>query len=164
MIHPLTRFSVKGAIWYQGESNTHNPDKYSFRFPSMVNDWRRSWGNDDLGFYFVQLANYMEADAAVSKKDFRHKISLCKKESKETKHWLRMIAKANPGKEDDCRLICNEAQELTLIFSSILLPKKGQDPRKWMVSFCLLAHSAKFQANNECVWHCCLTFHFAFLI
>ncbi len=71
-------------------------------------------------------ANYMEADAAVSKKDFRHKISLCKKESKETKHWLRMIAKANSGKEEDCRSLWNEAQELTLIFSSILLPKKNK--------------------------------------
>lgn len=70
-------------------------------------------------------ANYMEADAAESKKDFRHKIALCKKESKETKHWLRMIAKANPGKKEDCRLLWNEAQELTLIFSSILIIKKG---------------------------------------
>jgi len=69
-------------------------------------------------------ANYMEADGAESKKDFRHKIALCKKESKETKHWLRMIAKANPDKKDECRSIWNEAQELTLIFSSILLPKK----------------------------------------
>jgi four helix bundle protein len=43
-------------------------------------------------------ANYMEADGAESKKDFRHKISSCKKEAKETKHWLRMIAKANPSR------------------------------------------------------------------
>jgi four helix bundle protein len=71
-------------------------------------------------------ANYMEADAAESKKDFRHKLALCKKESKETKHWLRMIAKANPGKKEDCRLLWNEAQEITLIFSSILLPKKDK--------------------------------------
>jgi len=69
-------------------------------------------------------ANYMEADGAESKKDFRHKIALCKKESKETKHWLRMLAKANPDKKDECRTIWNEAQELTLIFSAILLPRK----------------------------------------
>ena len=43
-------------------------------------------------------ANYMEADAAESKKDFRHKIGICRKEAKETMHWLRMIAKANPNK------------------------------------------------------------------
>ncbi len=69
-------------------------------------------------------ANYMEADGAESKKDFQHKISICKKESKETKHWLRMIAKANPNRRDECQKLWREAQELTLIFSSILLPKK----------------------------------------
>jgi len=69
-------------------------------------------------------ANYMEADGAESKKDFRHKISICKKESKETKHWLRMIVKANPNRRDECQKLSREAEELTLIFSSILLPKK----------------------------------------
>jgi four helix bundle protein len=69
-------------------------------------------------------ANYMEADGAESKKDFQHKISICKKESKETKHWLRMIAKANPNRQDECQKLLREAQELSLIFSSILLPKK----------------------------------------
>ncbi len=71
-------------------------------------------------------ANYMEADGAASRKDFRHKIAICKKESKETKHWLRMIARANPGKKDECRKLWNEAQELTLIFPSILLPKRNK--------------------------------------
>ena len=66
-------------------------------------------------------ANYEEADGAESKKDFRHKIAICKKESKETKHWLRMIARANPKRKDECMVLWHEAQELTLIFSSILL-------------------------------------------
>ncbi len=65
-------------------------------------------------------ANYMEADCAITKKDFKHKISLCRKESKETKHWLRMIAKANPKHKIPCRVLWQEAQELTLIFSSII--------------------------------------------
>ncbi|MBM4166044.1 MAG: four helix bundle protein [Ignavibacteria bacterium] len=69
-------------------------------------------------------ANYMEADGAESKKDFYHKIALCKKESKETMHWLRMIAKANPTKKDECRTLWKESHELTLIFSSIILKKK----------------------------------------
>lgn len=69
-------------------------------------------------------ANYMEADGAESKKDFRHRISICKKEAKETKHWLRMIAKANPSRRDECQKLLKEAQELSLIFSSILLPRK----------------------------------------
>jgi len=66
----------------------------------------------------------MEADGAESKKDFQHKISICKKEAKGTKHWLRMIAKANPDKQDECQKLLREAQEITLIFSSILLPRK----------------------------------------
>jgi len=69
-------------------------------------------------------ANYMEADGAESKKDFQHKISICKKEAKETKHWLRMIATANPGRQADCQALSNEAHELALIFSSILLARK----------------------------------------
>lgn len=69
-------------------------------------------------------ANYMEADAAESKKDFKHKIGLCKKESKETMHWLRMIARANPNKVDVCRKLWKEVHELTLIFSTILKGKK----------------------------------------
>jgi len=71
-------------------------------------------------------ANYAEADGADSKKDFNYKISLCKKESKETKHWCRMIAKANPGKKSECKILWAEAQELTLIFSSILRSKKSK--------------------------------------
>jgi four helix bundle protein len=72
-------------------------------------------------------ANYMEADGAESKKDFRHKIALCKKEAKETKHWIRMIAKANPDRKKECKKIWQEAQELTLIFSTILnTSRKGK--------------------------------------
>lgn len=69
-------------------------------------------------------ANYMEADAAESKKDFQHKIGICRKESKETMHWLRMIAKANPTKENECRKLWQEVHELVLIFSSILKQKE----------------------------------------
>jgi epoxyqueuosine reductase len=70
-------------------------------------------------------ANYMEADGAESKKDFRHKIAICKKEAKETQHWLRMVQKANPHKAVECHKLWQEAHELTLIFSSILLSKKN---------------------------------------
>lgn len=68
-------------------------------------------------------ANYMEADGAESKKDFRHKIGICKKEAKETMHWFRMVAKANPDKSKECGILWKEAHELALIFSSILLSK-----------------------------------------
>jgi len=65
-------------------------------------------------------ANYCEADACNSKKDFRHKISICKKESKETRYWLRIVADSNPEQKERCRELWKESQELLLIFSSIL--------------------------------------------
>jgi four helix bundle protein len=64
-------------------------------------------------------ANYGEADSAVSKKDFKNKIGFCRKESKETKHWLRMLARSNPEKADTCRKLWKEAHEFVLIFSKI---------------------------------------------
>ena len=72
-------------------------------------------------------ANYNEADGAESKKDFRHKIGICRKESKESRFWLRMIARANSDRKEDCRELWCEAQELTLIFSSILSRRKQSD-------------------------------------
>jgi four helix bundle protein len=64
-------------------------------------------------------ANYCEADDAISGKEFRQKIGTCKKEARETKHWLRMLAAAEPGKADAARVLWKEAQELLLIFASI---------------------------------------------
>ena len=64
-------------------------------------------------------ANYCEANGASSKKDFINKIYICKKEAKETKYWLRILAMAVPEKVEKCRDLWREAQELTLIFSKI---------------------------------------------
>ena len=64
-------------------------------------------------------ANYCEANDAESPKDFRHKIGLCRKESHETKYWLRMIAVAEPGAKDEARKSWKEAKELNLIFGAI---------------------------------------------
>lgn len=65
-------------------------------------------------------ANYCEADSAHSKKDFLHKISICKKEARETMHWLRMVAVATPDLKDESRMLWQEVKELMLIFSAIL--------------------------------------------
>jgi four helix bundle protein len=64
-------------------------------------------------------ANYCEADEAVSKKEFRCKIGLCKKEAKETKFFIRMMAKAVPDRAEDLRLLWREAHELHMIFAAI---------------------------------------------
>lgn len=65
-------------------------------------------------------SNYCEADCAESKKDFEHKLGICKKEAKETKHWLRMIAKAVPELKIEARKLWQEANELNLIFTAIV--------------------------------------------
>lgn len=65
-------------------------------------------------------ANYCEADDDESKKDFRHKIALCRKEARETKYWLRMIAKAMPAQKTQARQLWKEAKELHLIFVAIV--------------------------------------------
>ncbi len=65
-------------------------------------------------------ANYVEADCAESKKDFEHKMGICKKESKESKHWLRMCAKAAPELKQEARRLWREANELNLIFVTIV--------------------------------------------
>lgn len=66
-------------------------------------------------------ANYMEANGASSKQDFRNKIFICKKEAQETKHWLRMMAKCIPEKAEEIRSLWNECQQLTMIFQKITM-------------------------------------------
>lgn len=69
-------------------------------------------------------ANYMEANAASSRRDFKNKIFICKKEAQETMHWLRMITECEPGKKDDARILWKEAQEFTFIFGKIVSSMK----------------------------------------
>ena len=64
MIAPLTPLAIRGAIWYQGESNAGAAFQYRTLFPAMIRDWRRAWGRGDFPFLFVQLANYMARAAA----------------------------------------------------------------------------------------------------
>ena len=72
-------------------------------------------------------ANYCEADDACSKKDFVNKIYLCKKESSENKHWLRMIIKAEESLSKEAKRYLDEARELNLIFDSIINKCKKKD-------------------------------------
>jgi four helix bundle protein len=69
-------------------------------------------------------ANYCEANGASSKKDFRNKIHICKKEAQETKHWLRMLSTAAPEKADEARKLWKEAQELSMILGKIAVSSK----------------------------------------
>jgi sialate O-acetylesterase len=62
MIHPLIPYTIRGALWYQGESNARRAWQYRTSFPLMINDWRKRWGQGDFPFYFVQLATYNYAN------------------------------------------------------------------------------------------------------
>jgi sialate O-acetylesterase len=57
----LIPYTLRGAIWYQGESNAGRAAEYRTLFPALIRDWRRHWGLGDFSFYFVQLANYQHA-------------------------------------------------------------------------------------------------------
>ena len=58
MIHPLLNLSIRGAIWYQGESNASRAHEYARLFPDMIMDWREHWDQGEFPFFFVQLAAY----------------------------------------------------------------------------------------------------------
>ena len=58
MIHPLCPFALRGAIWYQGESNASEGKLYTERMKALVGGWRQLWGEGDFPFYFVQIAPY----------------------------------------------------------------------------------------------------------
>lgn len=63
MLAPLLKSSIKGVIWYQGESNTGRPQEYMSLFPALIRDWRKQFQQGNFPFIYVQLANFMEARA-----------------------------------------------------------------------------------------------------
>ena len=75
-------------------------------------------------------ANYMEANGASSKKDFKNKIHICKKEAKETMHWLRMLAKAYEKVSSECRELWQETKGYAKVFSSIIGTINGNQESK----------------------------------
>ncbi len=61
MIHPLKPYSIKGAIWYQGEANSRSVDQAEFyqrQLTELISSWRYDWHDAEMPFYIVQLANY----------------------------------------------------------------------------------------------------------
>lgn len=67
MLAPIVPFTIKGAIWYQGESNVQEPDKYKILFPLMIENWRSDW-NYDFPFYFTQIAPFNYGAASQSQR------------------------------------------------------------------------------------------------
>lgn len=95
--------------------------RFARSVPKSIND-------DPLINQFVRAgtsvgANYCEADDPLSRKDYLKSIGICRKESKETKYWLRMIATAEPALREAARPLWQEAKELNLIFGAIFRKK-----------------------------------------
>ena len=106
---------------YDLEARTAKFGENTIRFCKKV---PRSPITDPLINQFVKCgtsigANYCEADDAESKRDFKHKIGICKKESREAKHFARMIVVAVPELKEEAKILWQEAKELNLIFNKI---------------------------------------------
>ncbi len=58
VVKPLSKYTIKGTIWYQGENNAYKDEAYNYRymFPAMIQSWRKEWGQGDFPFIFVQLS------------------------------------------------------------------------------------------------------------
>jgi sialate O-acetylesterase len=66
MIHPIIPYGIKGAIWYQGESNRGNAEHYASLFSTMIDSWRKEWNLGDFPFYFTQIAPFEYKNKAES--------------------------------------------------------------------------------------------------
>jgi four helix bundle protein len=126
------------ALWIDGaasvvreepvEKRVYDLEERTARFGEAVIDFARTIPQDAVTTRLIgQLigaatsvgANYVEADDAVSKKEFLKNIGTCRKEARETKHFLRMIVRAVPELKAEARKLWSEARELNLIFSKI---------------------------------------------
>lgn len=115
------------------KDSKYNLEERTARFAERVIDLMRLISKNEINSRMITQivasagsigANYSEANEAESKQDFMHKISICKKETKETQHWIRLLAYANEQFKEEFKTLWKEAHELLLIFSAIRNSKK----------------------------------------
>ncbi len=70
MLNPIIPYGIRGAIWYQGESNASRAQQYKRVFPNMIKDWRTKWNQGNFPFLFVQLANFKKPVAEPSESEW----------------------------------------------------------------------------------------------
>ena len=70
MLNPIIPYGIRGAIWYQGESNASRAQQYKRVFPNMIKDWRTKWNQGNFPFLFVQLANFKKPVTEPSESDW----------------------------------------------------------------------------------------------
>ena len=110
------------------KNKEYDLEERTARFSEEIIEFVKTIKRDDINRNIItQLAraatsigaNYCEANASSSKKDFRNKIYICKKEANETKYWLRILAKYQPEFKEKIRVFWKEAHEFHLIFQKI---------------------------------------------
>src|SRR5262249_35142339 len=69
-VEPIMPYAIRGAIWYQGESNADRAYQYRDMFPLMISSWREDWKEGDFPFYWVQLADFKEEKPQPSESDW----------------------------------------------------------------------------------------------
>lgn len=121
-------------IQFSKQPRKFDLEERTARFAEVIIDFVRTVKQDAVNRRIIdQLvgaagsigANYCEAVEAESKKDFIHKIGIAKKEIKETKHWLRLLARSHPERTEEIRMFWKEAHELLLIFAKITRSSRG---------------------------------------
>ena len=95
MISPILPYSIKGAIWYQGEANVSNYNEYQELFSGMIDDWRENWGFN-FPFYYAQIAPYR-----YSKNEFSHQLRDAQRKALESTSKTGMAILSDVGEEND---------------------------------------------------------------
>ena len=112
----------------KNQNKEYDLEERTAKFAEDIIEFLKTINRDDINRnIIIQLirsstsigANYCEANCSSSKKDFRNKIYICKKESNETKYWLRILVKCHPEKKEEIKFFWKESYELNLIFQKI---------------------------------------------
>jgi sialate O-acetylesterase len=103
MVAPLIPYTIKGAIWYQGESNTAKPEIYRSLMETLITNWRKDWKQGDFPFIYVQLANYGKPDSLPVSEKGTVLIRQAQLENLNIPHTGMVVAidNANPDKPED---------------------------------------------------------------
>lgn len=113
---------------FSNSNKEYNLEERTAKFAENIIEFIKSIKKDEINKNIItQLvksatsigANYYEVNASSSKRDFRNKIYLCKKEANETKYWLRILAKCQPELKEKIKNFWKEAHEFHLIFQKI---------------------------------------------
>lgn len=130
------QFTIYNQFAMSQFSNKYNLEERTIEFGGDIILFCKSLRKDVVSIPIISQtvrsgtsigANYCEANNASSRKDFQNKIFICKKESQETKYWLRMFLKYFPEKQEEINILLKEAQELTMIFQKIVSSLRGDN-------------------------------------